>query len=55
MDYTVKEDRFQGGEEGQARRASLKKVEGSMSGWVGAKALQEDVQSLGFTLKSGQI
>ena len=29
MDSTVKEDRFQGGEGGQARRASLGKVEGS--------------------------
>ena len=31
LDSTVKEGRFQGGEEGQARRASLE-VEGSMSG-----------------------
>ena len=29
---TVKEDRFQGGEGGQATRASLGDVEGSMSG-----------------------
>ena len=32
VDSTVKEGRFQGGEGGQARRASLKEVEGSMSG-----------------------
>ena len=42
----MKEGRFQGG---QARRASLGEVEGSMSGWVNVKALQEDLQSLGFT------
>ena len=32
VDSTVKEGRFQGGQEGQATRASLGKVEGSMSG-----------------------
>ena len=32
MDSTVKKGRFQGRKEGQARRASLGKVEGSMSG-----------------------
>ena len=32
VDSTVKEDRFQGGKGGQARRASLGEVEGSMSG-----------------------
>ena len=32
MNSTVKEGRFQGGKEGQARRASLEQVEGSMSG-----------------------
>ena len=32
VDSTVKEGRFQGGKGGQARRASLEKVEGSMSG-----------------------
>ena len=32
VDFTVKEDRFQGGEKGQARKAFLKQVEGSMSG-----------------------
>ena len=31
-DSTVKEGRFQGGKEGQARRASLGEVEGSKSG-----------------------
>ena len=32
VDSTVKEGRFQGGKGGQARRASLEEVEGSMSG-----------------------
>ena len=32
VESTVKEGRFQGGEGGQARRDSLGKVEGSMSG-----------------------
>ena len=32
MDSTMKEGRFQGGKGGQARRASLEQVEGSMSG-----------------------
>ena len=32
MDSTVNEGRFQGGEGGQARIASLEQVEGSMSG-----------------------
>ena len=41
--------RFQGGERGQATRASLEGVEGSMSGRVDAKALQDDLQSLSFT------
>ena len=45
----MKEGRFQGGEEGQARKASLGDVEGSMSEWMDAKALQDDLQSLGFT------
>ena len=49
MDSTVKKDRFRGGEVGQARTASLGEVEGSMSGWVDAKAFQNDLQSLGFT------
>ena len=46
---TVNEGRFQGGQGRQARRASLEQVEGSMSGRVDAKALQDDLQSLGFT------
>ena len=54
VDPTVKKDRFQGGKGGQARRASLGEVKGSMSGWADAKALQEDLHSLGFSLKSGQ-
>ena len=49
VDSTVNEGRFQGGKGGQARRASLEQVEGSMSGWVDAEALQDDLQSLGFT------
>ena len=48
-DSTVKKSRFQGGEGGQAKKASLGEVEGSMSGSVDAKALQDDLQSLGFT------
>ena len=32
MDSTVNEGRFQGGKGGQATRASLEQVEGSMSG-----------------------
>ena len=32
VDSTVKEGRFQGGQGGQATRASLEQVEGSMSG-----------------------
>ena len=32
VDFTVKEGKFQGGKGGQARRASLGEVEGSMSG-----------------------
>ena len=49
MDSTVKEGWFQGGGRGKARGASLREVEGSMSGWVDAKARQDDLQSLGFT------
>ena len=48
MDSTVKKGRFQGGKGGQVRRASLGE-EGIMSGCVDAKALQNDLQSLGFT------
>ena len=43
-----KEGRFQG-EGRQAKRSSLREVAGSMSEWVDAKAVQEDLQSLGFT------
>ena len=32
VDSTVNEGRFQGGKGGQARRASLEQIEGSMSG-----------------------
>ena len=49
VDSTVKEGRFQGGMGRQARRASLEQVEGSMSRSVDAKALQDDLQSLGLT------
>ena len=43
VDSTVKEGKFQGGKRGQARRTSLGEVEGSMSGLLHAKALQEDL------------
>ena len=49
MNSTVKNGEFQGGEGGQARKASLGEVEESISWLVDAKALQEDLQSLGFT------
>ena len=49
MDFTVNEGRFQGGEGGRARNASLGEVQESMTGRVDAKALQDDLQSLGFT------
>ena len=49
VDSTVNEGRFQGGKGGQARKASLGEVEESISRGVEAKALQEDLQSLGFT------
>ena len=49
VDSTVNEGRFQGGQGGQARGASLEEVERSMSGYVDARALQDDLQSLGFT------
>ena len=45
----MNEGRFQGGEGGQARRSSLEQVEGSTSGLVDAKALQDDLHSIGFT------
>ena len=43
------ERQFQEGEREQAKRASLGEVKGSISGRVDAKALHEDLQSLGFT------
>ena len=49
MDSTVNEGRFQGGKRGQARRASINEVEGSITRRVDEKALQDDLQSLGFT------
>ena len=49
-DSTMKEVGLQGGEGGQARRAFLGAIEGSMSKCVDAKSLQDDLQSLGFTL-----
>ena len=49
MDSTVNEGRFLKGEEGQARTPSLREVEGSMRGCVDDIALQDDLQSLGFT------
>ena len=49
VDSTMNEGRFQEGKGGQARRASLEEVEGSMSRRVDTKALQNDLQSLGFT------
>ena len=47
--FMMKEGRFQREKGGKARRASLEQVAGSMSRCVGAKALQDDLQSLGFT------
>ena len=49
MDFTVREGRLQGGKVGKAKTTSLGKVEESMGGRVDAKALQEDLQSLGFS------
>ena len=48
VDSTVKEGKFQGGEGGQVRRASLGNVEESLMG-VDGEALQEDLQNHGFT------
>ena len=47
---TLKEGGFQVRGGGQAKRASLGEVGKSMSEGVDAKALQEDQESLGFTL-----
>ena len=49
MDPTVKEGRFQGDEVGNTRKTSPEEVEGNMSRQVDGRALQEDLQSLGFT------
>ena len=49
VDSTVKKGRFRGDEIGQASRAPLREVEGSMSGRVDTKALQDDLQSLVLT------
>ena len=49
MDSTVKKSSFQEGEGGQARRASQGEVGASMSGSLDAKAIQKDLQSIGFT------
>ena len=47
---SVKKGVFQGVEERQTKeRTSLAEVGGSMSGRADTKALQEDLQSLGFT------
>ena len=48
MYTTVKEGRSQRGEGGQAKRTSLGEVGESMSGMVNPKALQENLESLGF-------
>ena len=41
---------------GRAGKKSLpRQVEGNMSGWVDAKALQEDLQSLGFTPRLAKL
>ena len=45
VDSTVKKGRFREGEKRKVMKASLGEVEGSMSGWVDAKALQDDLQS----------
>ena len=45
----MNEVRFQGGNGGKTRRASLEEVEGNMSGLLDAKALQDDLQSLDLT------
>ena len=49
MDFTVKKGRFREEKKGQAKRASLGAVEEIMSRQVDAKALQDDLQSFGFT------
>ena len=49
VDSIMKEGRLQGAKGVQAKRTSLAEVEERMSGGVDAKALQKDLQSLGFT------
>ena len=49
VDSTVNEGRFQGGQGGQATKASLGEVNGCMSERVDARALQDNLQYLGFT------
>ena len=46
---TLKEVGIQGGEVGQVKRNYLGQVEENMSKWMDAKALQQDLESLGFT------
>ena len=48
-DSTVNEGRFQGGQGAQARRASLRRDRRRYERVSDAKALQDDLQSLGFT------
>ena len=45
----MKESRFQGGQGGASKKSPQGEVEESMSGWKDAEALQDDLQSLGFT------
>ena len=47
--FTAKKGRFQVGKGGQARRASLGEVEGSISGKVNEKSLQDNQKSLALT------
>ena len=49
VNSTVKEGKFQRGEGGKVRKASLGEVEGNMSRCVNTKAPQDDLQSFGFT------
>ena len=48
MDSSVNKGKFQKAKGGQAKRASLEEVEGSMSRRMNAKACQEDLQCLGL-------
>ena len=49
VDFTVQKGRFQGREEGHAKKTSLAVVENSISRRVVAKALQEDLERVDFT------